>query len=54
MEMPDRRRPTRSDVLSCPRCQATVTSVTLRTSHAFYCRCQSCGEIWSMPKTTNG
>ena len=46
----DRRSPLRMALPACPRCHETVTSVTLRTPCAFYCRCQSCGEIWSQQK----
>ena len=50
---PDRRSPRRMTLPACPRCQDTVTSVTLRTGAAFYCRCQSCGEIWSVATHDN-
>ena len=46
----DRRSPLRMTLPTCPRCHDTVTSVTLRTGSALYCRCQSCGELWSEQK----
>ena len=46
----DRRSPLRMTHPTCPRCHETVTSVTLRTPSAFYCRCESCGELWSEQK----
>jgi hypothetical protein len=51
--IPDRRSPNRLAVTACPRCHDALTSVTLRTPYVLYCRCQSCGEIWSMPRTTD-
>ena len=47
----ERRSPLRMALPACPRCHDTVTSVTLRMASAFYCRCQSCGEIWAEPRT---
>lgn len=45
----DRRSPNRQAVPACSRCRDTLSSVTVRTPWAFYCRCPSCGEIWSVP-----
>jgi len=47
----DRRSPLRMALPACPRCHDTLTSITLRTESAFYCRCQSCGELWSRQRT---
>jgi hypothetical protein len=39
-------------VPACPRCEGASTSIALQTAYAFYCRCQSCGEVWSLPRTS--
>ena len=40
-------------VPACPRCEGASTSIALRTAYAFYCRCQACGEIWSLPRSSD-
>jgi hypothetical protein len=46
----ERRSASRPADPACPRCQYEWVSVTLRTSHVFYCRCEVCGEIWHVLK----
>lgn len=46
----ERRRSSRLPAPACPRCQYEWVSVTVRTSHAFYCRCEVCGEVWPVRK----
>ena len=48
----DRRSPNRQAVPACSRCRDTVAAVTARTPCAFYCRCPSCGDTWSVPIAT--
>lgn len=46
----DRRSPNRPAALACPRCHDTLTAVPLRTPTAVHCRCQSCGELWTLSR----